>query len=175
MHISVAFCREARCNSRRYNSQDSVRKVSLQPHMRNAGQPTGKSCCIAKDEGGKADIDRLSQGRLRRWARFCEACTAARIHIHISKLAPYGPLCRWIRYAECVVWRITLRHCVTACWISNGTLTTAVRAATLDVELAAAPLRCLSREVQFAPDINSGNGLLVNETKPAYRHVSMLE
>lgn len=83
-----------RGNSRRQSpSRDSVRKVSLQFYPRDAGRPAGKSCRIAKDEVGK----RTSIAARRAvfvGGRDSARRAAARIHIHISKLAPHGPLCR---------------------------------------------------------------------------------
>lgn len=47
----------------------------------------------SEGRGWRAHIDRRSQGRLRH-GRDSARRAAARIHIHISKLAPHGPLCR---------------------------------------------------------------------------------
>lgn len=92
--------------------------------------------------------------------RFGEACSHPYSYSYFKTRTPrpivlLNTLCRMRRLAYNVAALRPPSELVMACW-QRPFARRRARAS------RAAPLRCLSREVQFAPDIKSGNGLLVN-------------
>lgn len=126
------------------------------------GTTRGQIMPHSERRGWQADIDRRSQGRLHRWARFGEACSRPYSYSYFKTRTPrpivsLNTLCRMRRLAYNVAALRLPPELVMARWQQPF-----ARRRSTSRSRIASPLRCVSREVQFAPDINSGNGLLVN-------------